>query len=451
MSKRQTTGMPDKRRIIPDGDKNKESNSWLDRLLGNPTARVEREAALNRLIVRGVSALAVIIVVVVGISLFYDQVIVPAQTVATVGGENITVVQFRERIRFERTRLTQDINNLFAQAQAFGVDPNQFLQQPPYSIWYNELQFPDQLGQRVLDDMVNDILTAQEAATLNVTVSEDDVQARVNQFFSYDPTQVAAIGLEPTATNVPTETPTPFVSPTPSSTPLPTATPTTAPEATAEMTEETTAEATEALEPTITPTAIPTQSQEERRTAFEENVREYRSGLRQSAIISDSVIDAYFERQALQRAVGLSLLSEGNTVPFVNARHILVETEAQALDIIEALNNGESFADLARALSQDTGSGAAGGELDWATAGTYVEAFRDATLSLPLGEISAPIQTEFGYHIIQVRARENRLVEGDELNTAAQAAYSQWIADLREAKAADVVINSNWTDYVPRQ
>jgi parvulin-like peptidyl-prolyl isomerase len=446
MSKRQTTGMPDKRRINSD-KKKLEQAGVLDRLLGNPESRREREEAFNRLIIRVVSAVSVLIVVLVGITLFYDQVIVPNQTIATVNGQAITVSQFREQFRFERARLSQDLNNLFAQAQSFGIDPNQFLQRPPYSTWYNELQFPDQLGNRVLNDMVNTLLARQEAEKLGVTVSQDDVQSQVNDFFGYDPTRVASIGLEPTATTVPTETPTPFVSPTPSATPLPTATPTSAPEATAEATDEATQEA---LEPTATNTPLPTRSPDELRKEFEDNVRSYRSNFRQTALVSDSTIDAYFERQALQRAIGLALLGEARTVPYVNARHILVDTEEQALDILEALRAGESFAELARALSKDTGSGANGGELGWSSTSTYVPEFRDAVETLPIGELSAPIKTQFGFHIIQVRARENRAVEGSELDNAAQSAYDRWIVQLREASSAAVVINDNWTDYVPR-
>lgn len=450
MSKRQTTGMPDKRRINSD-KKKPEQASFLDRLLGNPESRQEREEAFNRLIIRVVSVVSVLVVVLVGITLFYDQVIVPNQTIATVNGQAITVSQFREQFRFERARLSQDLNNLFAQAQSFGIDPNQFLQRPPYSTWYNELQFPDQLGNRVLNDMTNALLARQGAQELGVTVNQDDVQKQVNDFFGYDPTRVAAIGLEPTATNVPTETPTPFVSPTPSATPLPTATPTPAPEVTAEASEEATAEATvQATELPLTSTPLPTRSPDELRKEFEDNVRSYRSNFRQTALVGDSTIDAYFELQALQRAIGLALLGEARTVPFVNARHILVDTEEQALDILEALRAGESFADLARALSKDTGSGANGGELGWASTSTYVPEFRDATETLPIGELSAPIKTEFGYHIIQVRARENRAVEGSELDNAAQRAYERWIAERREASSASVVINDNWTDYVPR-
>lgn len=440
MSKRQTTGMPDKRRIT--SKETEQKPSYLDRVLGNPESRIEREEALNSLVVKSVTVIAVVIVVLVGITFFYDQVIVPNQTVATVNGEAITVAQFRERIRFERVRLSQDVNNIVAQAQAFGIDANQFLQQEPYVSWVNELQFPDQLGQRVLDDMVDDKLASQEAQKLGISVDDSAVQDRINSFFGYDPTQVASIGLEPTATLVPTETPTPFVSPTPSPTPLPTATPTPAPESTAEATEEATAL------PTVPP--APTQSAQERQSQFEQNVRDFRSGIRQNALVSDSVIDDYFKRQALQRAVGLSLLSEGNKTTYVNVRHILVATEEQALDIVEALKNGESFADLARALSTDTGSGSNGGELDWAPAYQYVPEFKQASLTLEIGAISDPVQTQFGYHILQVRAREEREVSGSDLDNAASALYTEWLTNLRTTNESNIVINSNWTDYVPR-
>lgn len=94
----------------------------------------------------------------------------------------------------------------------------------------------------------------------------------------------------------------------------------------------------------------------------------------------------------------------------LNARHILVEDEATANEIIEKLNAGEDFADLAKEFSTDPGSGAQGGDLGWFSVGTMVPAFNDAAYALEIDQISEPVQSDFGYHIIQVK--EKRAVEG---------------------------------------
>ncbi len=85
-----------------------------------------------------------------------------------------------------------------------------------------------------------------------------------------------------------------------------------------------------------------------------------------------------------------------------HARHILVETEAEAKDIIAKLKKGTKFADLAKA-SKDPGSAANGGDLDWAAPASYVKPFSDALVALKKGEFTdKPVKTEFGYHVIKL-------------------------------------------------
>jgi peptidyl-prolyl cis-trans isomerase C len=87
----------------------------------------------------------------------------------------------------------------------------------------------------------------------------------------------------------------------------------------------------------------------------------------------------------------------------VRARHILVPTEAEADDIIKQLKDGADFAKLAEQKSKDTGSAKNGGDLGYFTRDTMVKPFADAAFSMKPGDVStAPVKTEFGYHIIKV-------------------------------------------------
>lgn len=83
-----------------------------------------------------------------------------------------------------------------------------------------------------------------------------------------------------------------------------------------------------------------------------------------------------------------------------NAAHILVETEEEALELAAALEDGADFADLARAHSLDPGSGASGGDLGWFGLGRMVAPFEEAVLALSPGQISAPVETQFGWHLV---------------------------------------------------
>ena len=84
-------------------------------------------------------------------------------------------------------------------------------------------------------------------------------------------------------------------------------------------------------------------------------------------------------------------------------RHILVETEDEARQTIDQLKKGASFEKLAGEKSKDQGSKSRGGDLDWATPARYVPAFGQAITKLKKGQLTdAPVQTQFGWHVIRV-------------------------------------------------
>jgi peptidyl-prolyl cis-trans isomerase C len=86
-----------------------------------------------------------------------------------------------------------------------------------------------------------------------------------------------------------------------------------------------------------------------------------------------------------------------------HVRHILVDEEAEANDIIGQLDGGADFAKLAEEFSTDTGSRENGGDLGWAEAGRYVKPFADAVAALGEGgTTSKPVKSDYGYHVIQV-------------------------------------------------
>lgn len=85
------------------------------------------------------------------------------------------------------------------------------------------------------------------------------------------------------------------------------------------------------------------------------------------------------------------------------ARHILVEKESEAVAILASMKKGGKFEDIAKKQSKDTGSGAKGGDLDWANPASYVPEFSAALLKLNKGQTTdTPVKTQFGYHIIRV-------------------------------------------------
>ena len=119
--------------------------------------------------------------------------------------------------------------------------------------------------------------------------------------------------------------------------------------------------------------------------------------LKAGEIITDLVATAITD-EAIQAAYDEMFADEEPTQEF-NASHILVETEEEALALIEELENGADFGMLAREHSTGP-SGPNGGQLGWFGPGRMVPAFEEAVLALEVGEVSAPVQTEFGWHVI---------------------------------------------------
>lgn len=143
--------------------------------------------------------------------------------------------------------------------------------------------------------------------------------------------------------------------------------------------------------------------------------------------ISDEAIQAAYDAQY------------GNLPPEpeFNASHILVETEEEAQALIEELNGGADFAELAKEKSTGP-SGPTGGELGWFGLGMMVEPFEAAVVEMEVGDISAPVQTQFGWHVLKLNEtrdkpaptlEETRVAIMDSLR---QAAVEAEIASLKE-------------------
>lgn len=152
-------------------------------------------------------------------------------------------------------------------------------------------------------------------------------------------------------------------------------------------------------------------------------VAEFEKRINDEVLLKSSDMDTLFKQYVVQ----------------VKARHILVEQESKAKEIADKLKNGGDFAALAKAESLDPGSAAKGGDLGFFKRGAMVKEFDSVAFSLKPGEISAPVKTQFGYHIIQVDARktvQNMLDEGvseDQMKSEKQAMIKEMI-DTQIAK-----------------
>jgi peptidyl-prolyl cis-trans isomerase C len=121
------------------------------------------------------------------------------------------------------------------------------------------------------------------------------------------------------------------------------------------------------------------------------------SGIAIEGIVKEAVTDA-----ALQAAYD-ARFKDAKPQTEYNASHILVATQEEADKLKADLAGGADFAELAKANSTDTGSGANGGDLGWFGLGMMVKPFEEAVVAATVGEVAGPVQSDFGFHLILVK------------------------------------------------
>ena len=337
-------------------------------------AREQRERRVARWLL---AALGVTLALVVGLLLYgwYDQaVLTPAQPVASVNGVEIPASQVEARVRLL----------LLSGGQA------------------------DTAADFALNQVIEERLIEDEFDRRGLAVSETEVQQAMWQAFGY----------------YPEGTPTPR----PSLTPDPTA------QVPLDLAATAAPAATVSAAPTATGIPLPEP------TAMTE--AGYRAALKdylQSAGIAESdlreVIRASLIRAKLEEAMRVDVPRQQEQTL---ARHILVKTEAEAQIILKRLQGGESWEALAAELSLDESNKDRGGDLGWFGRNVMTPAFEEAAFAGAVGSIVGPVQTPFGWHLIDIQDRELRTLDDFDYQQASRAAFSAWLDDQRTAAKLDI-------------
>lgn len=153
----------------------------------------------------------------------------------------------------------------------------------------------------------------------------------------------------------------------------------------------------------------------------------------------------------------LDLKGDREEVLQSKVRHILIKSETQVakaqaakklLDVRQRIIDGEDFSELARIYSEDSVSAATGGELGWVSPGDTVPPFENTFQQLPLNEVSMPVETQYGVHILEVLDRRQKNVTDQVIRNRvdnilrrqrAEREFEQWVRELREEAYVEYV------------
>ena len=392
-------------------------------------ARAERERQQRRWILGGTIGIAVLLVLVLAYGIYDTTFVQPYKTVAEVNGETITSREFEGRVRLIQRELLSQLTSYIQMESFFGSDPDilQELRNLQLQI-QTQLANPELLGRDVLDSMVLQRVLMVEAERQGVSVSEAELEKEVQRNFNYFP--------DGTPTSVPTFTPLPTM--------------TLGPEAEVELIPTVTAS------PGPSPTNIPTSTPQATATpytldAYQKDYKEFIRSLSDFRISEDDFL-TFIENGILEANMREAFVADiEREQEQIFSRVILAESDEVANDVLERLEAGESWEELALEFSQDISTREVGGEVGWSTVTDMIARYGQPGLAAfvaPEGEVVGPFALEGGgSFLFIVERRETRPISDEAYQLSLDQAFNEWMQGLRDE--AEVTIVEDWQRYLP--
>ncbi len=334
----------------------------------------------KQMIFTGVTLVGLLVIGLVAAGFYQRYVGEPKEPVAIVGGVPIRTDTYQRMVRYRRFLTELTLERLRAQrAQITDEEEQQqlaqYLDQQIQQLQAQEANLPRQ----VLEELIRGELIRQEAAKRGIVVTDEEVQREIEERFGY------------------LRTPSP---PATGGTPVPTATP------------------------------MPYEE-------FQRRYKGYLQTLKERAEFTEADFRRLVETALLERKLRKAFADQVPTTDeHVHARHILVKTEEEARDVIAKLKAGEGFEALAEEVSIDESTKEKGGDLGWFTRDSFSvpTEVAEAAFDLKVGEISDPVKSPLGYHVIEVLGREERELDPLVLGMRQQKAFEDWLEKQRQSE-----------------
>jgi parvulin-like peptidyl-prolyl isomerase len=455
-----------------------------------------RDRERNRRLYIGVGIAVGLAVLLVAVGAVLQYVVRPNSPIVTVGQEQIVTRDFWKRLRFEKVQLEGQL----AQMQQLEAQFGQGMFGRQISQLQSTLASPASLALQVLDRMIDEKVVGQQAATRSITVSEEEIDNALREEIANSrgavtepqatSTGEAAGNATATAAGwTPTPTPTIDVSSTITATATPFPTPEPLPtraiisetgfsEGMTQLTENlksagdlSLAEYRELIKARLLAEKMQEVIATEMVTTTEEqvharhiliNIQEpvptptttltttttlpLTSSTPLTNLLSLTTTSELTTTTALSETAGITSTADLTGTPALAPTVVhdknapLTDEQARTLaeELRQRLLNGEDFAKLSAEYSDDPGSGSNGGDLGWFGKGRMVKPFEDAAFSLPLNQVSEPIKSDFGYHLIEVLEKDTaRQKDQGQLEQERSQAYQTWLQEQKTATQID--------------
>ncbi len=384
-------------------------------------ARRARERKRQQRYWTAAGIVGLVLLLIFGVGLYDTWVRQPSEPIAVVDGQSIRTDTYQKYVRFIRGQARSRLQQLLAQQQQFGDDPSfaQFKQLIEQNI--RQAQAQEQgAPQQAFDTLIDTELIKAEAKQRGINVTDQELDAEVQRQVAASKGYVTEAQATATSSAAITATATAQAQPSPTPTATPQSTLTPAPGVTETQ--------PIAPEPSPTPPHIITADE------FKLEYTNLLTNLGRGVGWSEAEYREVVRNDLLHRKLNEQFaVTVPTTTEQIHARHILVDTQEQADGVLQRLKNGESFEALAKELSKDTSNKDQAGDLGWFPRGQMVKPFEDAAFALKPNEFSAPVQTNFGYHIIQLLEGPGlRPLDASALRQKQSAALSNWLSERKE-------------------
>ena len=368
-------------------------------------SRTGRDRKLRTWLLSATAGVAVMLFGLLGYGIVEKYWIIPQKTVATVGEHEISLDLLQQHTRYRRSQMLNQYISYLDVLQYAGEQRNQV--QDLLDQIDTELKNPVLLTRSIMDELINMHLIIDESRTLNMVLTEDEIETAIKMFFGYGS---GATDLSSSSTETDD-----IISATQSA---------------------------NIQSPTATPYTM---------DAYRENYKNYMDEIEVDTGMSENTFRSLFASK-LRTEKLRGVIGQEQDYPEeeqVHVKHILLSLDNldAASRVLARALEGEDFDELAMQFSDDKSNANIGGDLGWIARGQMVNSFEQVIFEAEKGVVGELVATQFGLHIVKIVERQVRSLPSSIVEQRRILAFNEWLLGMRSTTNIDIL--DWWEPYAP--